>query len=149
MKSSQVQFAKVLDKLHTDFEKYMRIRIKEAGLPITRVRFGILYHIKETGELNQQALADWHNITPQAIHRYIKDLEQKKYIKRNIDTDDTRSYRVSLTSSGKKILTQSEQIITSAVKEFYSELTTKEIEGVTNILTKITSCTPACNHTLL
>lgn len=137
MKSPQIQLVTQLTYIQNEFERHMREHMASAGIKITRVRFGILYQIKETGSLNQQELADWNNITPQAVHRHMKFLQKQGYLTRTEHADDRRSYNITLTSSGKKLINDSEQILVMAVKDFFGDLSEKEVQTITKLLLKV------------
>ncbi|MFT7328027.1 MAG: DNA-binding MarR family transcriptional regulator [Crocinitomicaceae bacterium] len=136
MESSQIQLVTQMTFIQNEFERYMRKKMKNKNIEITRVRFGILHQINQTGSLHQQLLADWNNITPQAVHRHVKLLEESGYLKKKPGRD-ARSYEISLTPSGKKLISESEKILVTAVKEFFKNLSIQEVETITKLLSKV------------
>lgn len=69
----------------------------------------IQYHSFEKTTISY--LAKEFNLTKPTISDAIKVLEQKKLIKKNTSSLDTRSYSVQLTAAGKKIANDSESFI--------------------------------------
>jgi len=61
-------------------------------------------------------LAQEFNFTKPTISDAIKVLEQKKLIKKNIDSTDTRSYTIQLTVEGKKVVTETEDFANPLTK---------------------------------
>lgn len=137
MNSPEIQLVTQLTFIHNEFERYMRESMKSARLDITHVRFGILHQIKETGSLNQQALADWNNISPQAVHRHLRVLEEKGYLVKKDNKEDGRSHIILLTQSGESLITKSQQILVSAVKDFFKPLEEEEIFLIIKLLSKV------------
>lgn len=73
---------------------------------------------KQDRKVNINEITDRIHTLPQAISRNLKNLEEKKYIKRSVDPNDRRNIKVSITAEGENALKETEDSLddfTSAV----------------------------------
>ncbi|MCI5050923.1 MAG: MarR family winged helix-turn-helix transcriptional regulator [Candidatus Pacebacteria bacterium] len=132
--TKMVMFLGMIDK---DLERYVTNHVQGNGYPdMTRIRFAILRNIQMRGEVNQKMIAAMAGVTPQAIHRHIKFLEEKEYLKRKA-AKDARSQEIYLTARGEKTLSSAFILAKEAMEKYFKNISQKEIESIITILKKV------------
>ena len=135
--TTYIQLISSISFIHTKLEKYIESSIDNAGLDITKTRAMILSQIRFKGRVNQKTIADLNNISPQAVHRHINILEDKKYIIRRICKKDTREQNFILTNTGKVLIDKSQKVFIRSIKDFFKDLDEGEINTLIKILSKV------------
>jgi DNA-binding MarR family transcriptional regulator len=97
-----------LERLSQVFRILLWEQAKEKSLSPIQIQILIFIQYHSVANCTVSYLAKEFNITKPTISDAIKILEQKKLIKKNIDKEDSRSYTVQLTASGKKIVAETE-----------------------------------------
>jgi DNA-binding MarR family transcriptional regulator len=97
-----------IEKLSSVFRVLIWEQAKHLGLSPIQIQILIFlkYHSEQLATVSY--LAKEFSLTKPTISDAIKILELKKFIKKNNSKDDTRSYTIQLSASGKKIIDQSE-----------------------------------------
>lgn len=97
-----------LEKLSQVFRVLLWDKAKELSLSPIQIQILIFikYHSAEKSTISY--LAQEFNVTKPTISDAVKVLEQKKLVKKNVDSIDTRSYSLELSLQGKKIVTNTE-----------------------------------------
>ena len=76
------------------------------------------------------------NVSKQRITFIINSLKEKKYITLQIDDNDRRRIIIKLSKSGKKYIEKESELILNEIKKKLEKITVKELEQLTNILSK-------------
>ena len=97
-----------LERLSQVFRILLWNKAKEQNLSPIQIQLLIFIHHHSADKTTISYLAQEFNFTKPTISDAIKILEQKKLIKKNIDNADTRSYTIQLTSTGKKVVNETE-----------------------------------------
>ncbi len=91
---------------------------------IARGQFPYLIALYHKEGVSQQDLCDFYNFDKAAAVRAIKTLEEKGFVKKEIDLEDRRQYKIFLTEKGKEfksifldILRSSEELMKSGLSE--------------------------------
>lgn len=105
-----------LERLSQVFRILLWKKAKEHSLSPIQIQLLIFIQHHSADKTTISYLAQEFNFTKPTISDAIKVLEQKKIIKKLIDTTDTRSYTIELTAAGKKIV--------AGTEDFASPLTT-------------------------
>ncbi|MBQ7928804.1 MAG: MarR family transcriptional regulator [Methanobrevibacter sp.] len=80
-------------------------------LNINATQLHLLFEISHQCDINQDKIAERCNINKGAVARSIKKLEEKWLVKREIDENNRRQNKVSLTPLGEKTLKESVKIL--------------------------------------
>ncbi len=123
--------------VHSRLDQHIKNCIKKESLDITKVRAMILNQIQFKGFISQKTIAELNNLTPQAIHRHVKILEQKEYIIRKKSINDKREQNFLLTKTGKILVSKARKVFINAIKEFFSGLDKQERKTLTLLLSKV------------
>lgn len=118
-----------LERLSQVFRILLWEKAKEHSLSPIQIQLLIFIQHHSAEKTTISYLANEFNFTKPTISDAIKVLEQKKLIKKLIDSTDTRSYTIELTTLGKKIV--------------------KETENYTNPLTSIIAKTSEADKEIL
>lgn len=133
---NEFNIIKKMSFLINSFEREVLNRLDEKSIPITRIRFGILYQLSQEGSVEQKALAEWNSVTPQAVHRHIHWLVSHNYLKKQIHKKDGRKYDLIITTKGFRLMSECHTIITTVTQDFFSNLDKKERAQLDTLLDK-------------
>jgi DNA-binding MarR family transcriptional regulator len=97
-----------LERLSQVFRILLWERAKEHSLSPIQIQLLIFIQHHSADKTTVSYLAQEFNFTKPTISDAIKVLEQKNLIKKITDSNDTRSYTIQLTASGKKIVLETE-----------------------------------------
>jgi DNA-binding MarR family transcriptional regulator len=73
---------------------------------LTQAEFRCLRLFGTDESLNNKTIAERMNLSPSRLTRIIDGLVKKRYIRRNIDSNDRRNMRVNLSTKGKALVQQ-------------------------------------------
>ena len=73
---------------------------------LTQAEFRCLRLFGTDESLNNKTIAERMNLSPSRLTRIIDGLVKKRYIRRNIDSNDRRNMRVDLSTKGKALVQQ-------------------------------------------
>lgn len=85
-----------------NYSVYFNHHLEEFGINASQFHF--LYEISSQKEINQEQIASNCNFNKGAVARSIKKLEERGLIKREIDENNRRQNKITLTSEGERIL---------------------------------------------
>jgi DNA-binding MarR family transcriptional regulator len=83
------------------------------------------------------ALAEALIIPKPSVTVYVKRLEAAKFVKREIDGTDLRRYRLSLTSEGRKVMSNGLSLLAEAFGQRLSRLTATQQTELKSLLEKL------------
>ena len=85
-----------------NYSIYFNHHLEEFGINASQFHF--LYEISSQRVINQEQIASNCNFNKGAVARSIKKLEERGLIKREIDANNRRQNKISLTPEGERIL---------------------------------------------
>lgn len=100
-----------LERLSQVFRILLWNKAKEHRLSPIQIQLLIFIQHHSTDKATISYLAQEFNFTKPTISDAIKNLEQKKLIKKFTNNTDTRSYTIQLTIAGKKLVSETEDYI--------------------------------------
>ncbi|MBS1575264.1 MAG: winged helix-turn-helix transcriptional regulator [Bacteroidetes bacterium] len=110
-KSIDSKIAAGLERLSQVFRILLWEKAKEQSLSPIQIQLLIFIHNHSSEKTTISYMAQEFNLTKPTISDAVKVLEQKKLVKKNIDSNDTRSYTIQLTSNGKKAVSETENYV--------------------------------------
>lgn len=112
-----------IGKLITMISRGSQIYINKKLEPynINATQMHILFEIHYQKEINQEKIANLCNIDKGSITRSIKKLEDNKLIKREVDKNNRRQNKISLTPKGKKTVKKTLKILKKSEKELFEK----------------------------
>ncbi|MGJ4747695.1 MarR family winged helix-turn-helix transcriptional regulator [Leptospira sp. SA-E8] len=106
-------------------------------LDITPSHSGILRLLAHMDGLSQRELCEKLSILPSRLVLLIDQMEEKDLVVRDPDPNDRRSYSLSLTTKGKKIMGQLSGLAKEHNEEMCSGLNQEDRKNLAKILSKI------------
>ena len=102
MDATQIPVGKLLYMIGKGYSVYVNRNLEEFGINTTQLH--LLFEIAHESNINQEMIAARCNINKGAVTRSIRKLEEKGLVKREIDKNNRRQNRLSLTKDGEDIL---------------------------------------------
>ena len=97
----------------------------------------ILLTLFRNSGISQEELSDYLKIDKGSIAKSIKKLEDEAYIKRSIDSDDKRAYKIFLTQKALDIIPIVQEAIKSWEDIIVSDLSDSEKQMIEQLLYKM------------
>lgn len=107
--ASTIPVGKLLYMIGKGYNTYINHHLAEYGINTTQLHF--LFEISHKSDLNQEEIATRCNINKGAVARSIKKLEDKGLVVRQIDENNRRQNKISLTEEGEEILKKTMNIL--------------------------------------
>ncbi|MCR5273271.1 MAG: MarR family transcriptional regulator [Lachnospiraceae bacterium] len=121
---------------HKVFQE-MKNELKEYD--ITPIQYGVLKCIWQLGMTNPKEIADFHNIENSTMSGILERMEAKDLIKREIDDNDRRYIKITLTETSKAMEYGVNKVIDRVNEIALKDFTPEETETLKNMLRKITN----------
>ena len=102
MDATQIPVGKLLYMIGKGYSIYVNRNLEEYGINTTQLH--LLFEIAHESNINQEMIATRCNINKGAVARSIRKLEERGLVKREIDENNRRQNRLSLTKDGEDIL---------------------------------------------
>lgn len=125
--------SKSVGELRGAFAEYLK------GFDLIPPQKGIMTLLKAEGPLCQAFICKVLVINKATMVRFLDHLEELELINRSPSSEDRREKIVSLTKKGEKLIVKLEKKNAELEVEYFSDLTSKEIESLNKILLKIHS----------
>ncbi len=115
--------------------------VDEAGLSFAQYR--VLMHLffaeemGDRGELNPSEISDRQGVSRNTMSAFIRNLEEDGLVERRLDPKDRRRFNISLTDSGRDIVSQHTRDHLQTIDHCFSALTSDEQETLFNLLHKL------------
>ena len=102
MDATEIPVGKLLYMIGKGYSVYVNRNLEGFGINTTQLH--LLFEIAHESNINQEMIATRCNINKGAVARSIRKLEEKGLVKREIDKNNRRQNRLSLTKNGEDIL---------------------------------------------
>lgn len=102
MDATQIPVGKLLYMIGKGYSVYVNRNLEGFGINTTQLH--LLFEIAHESNINQEMIAARCNINKGAVARSIRKLEERGLVKREIDENNRRQNRLSLTKDGEDIL---------------------------------------------
>ena len=135
---------KLISMISRGHNIYLNHHLEDLNINATQLH--VLFEISHQCDLNQEKIASMCNINKGAVARSIKKLEDKKLVVRQIDENNRRQNKVSLTPKGEDTLKKSVKILNKWEDEVIKEKGYIEKELLQKILKEIAVKTMELNQ---
>lgn len=115
--------------------------VDEAGLSFAQYR--VLMHLffaeemGGRGKLNPSEISDRQGVSRNTMSSFIRNLEEDGLIERKLDPDDRRRFNISLTDSGRALVSQHTRNHLETIDHCFSALSAEEQETLFQLLQKL------------
>mgnify|MGYP000078088624 CR=1 FL=1 len=132
----------VIESTIKDYRKFAQRNISEQLEDITIDQGLVLLFLNEHPDLSQKEIAKLVFKDTASMTRMINTMVQKKHLKRSMNTEDRRRYKIEITTKGKGLLKTLPPIINHNRNTSLKGITKNELKQLEIILNKIrTNCT--------
>lgn len=120
-------------------KKLLKIEPQDVGpsFNLSRIQIGILAILNDANGLPISEIANKLLIPKPQMTRLINNLVKSGMTERQPNLQDRRVVKIVLTPNGKTTLTQCEEILKNNIRKRLSYLTEKELEELSQVLTKL------------
>ena len=122
--ASILPLGKLISMISRGHLLYLNHKLKD--LDINSTQFHLLFEISLQCDINQERIATRCSINKSAVARAMKKLEEKNLIKREIDSNNRRQNKVSLTSEGERVLAESINFFNNWENEVFKDYSDDE-----------------------
>ena len=127
-----------IDKAIRTYRQYAQRELKKAGFTITIDQWLIIKHILEYPDISQQKLGEKVFKDNASVTRIINLLVKANYLNREISNSDRRRTELSVTSKGKKTISEVRKIILKNRSNALNGISKTNIENMKITLQTIT-----------
>lgn len=110
---------------------------KEIGKDLSPALLAVLHIVSRLQPVSSVELAKEMHITKGAVAQFVDALYQHEFIKREVDTNDRRITRISLTKKGKSIIQKLDQARSKFITQVTHSLSDDELQHTIAISHKI------------
>lgn len=129
-----------LDRISQVFKTLLLEKSKDYGLSPIQIQILIFIHYHSEDKATVSYLSQEFNLSKPTISETIRILEQKQYIHKITDQNDSRSYTVQITESGKNMVRQTEDFthpFTGIIANVGADEKLILWENITNIIAQL------------
>ncbi len=102
---------------------------------VTLSQFIVLNFVNDNpNDLSSAQLSRRFNMTPQSMNEVVTTLQRKELMDKNVDANNKRILRISLTEKGKDILKQCNETIDAVEKELFGELSDTDLQTLRGLI---------------
>ena len=116
--ASTLSISKLITMIARGNTIYLNHHLEDLGINASQLH--LLFEISHQKNVNQEKIASRCNINKGAVARSIKKLEEMNLVKREIDDENRRQNKVSLTPKGEKTLNDSADLLDKWEDEVFS-----------------------------
>ena len=142
--ASQIPVVKLIALIARGQSIYLNHHLMELGISSTH--FHLLFEIANESDINQEKISKRCNINKGAVARAVKKLEDRGLVKREVDENNRRQNKLSLTPEGEEILEKSTVILNKWENEVILEKGYVEKELLQKVLKEIAVKTMELNE---
>lgn len=117
--TTEIPIGKLISIISKGQKIFINRNLNEFGINSTQLY--LLFEISHQSDINQEKIASRCNINKGAVARSIKKLEDNELVIREIDSENRRQNKVSLTSKGRDVLNKSNIILNEWEDEIFGD----------------------------
>jgi DNA-binding MarR family transcriptional regulator len=114
--------------------KLLTATLAESEAELRFLHFDIMRVLKDEGTLHPSKIGEKLIIAKAQMTHLIDKLVEVGYVKREMGSADRRTFNITITDAGKRVLDEQDNMVINAVREVMSELSEKELEALASSL---------------
>lgn len=126
----------LIRRLHQLSTQLFLQRVTKAGFDLTSVQFAALDALRHRPGTDQAGLAEAISKDRATVGAVADRLEQKGLVRRDVNAQDKRAWKLSLTAKGEEVLSAASPIVESIQKEILPGLNEAEYQQFIALATK-------------
>ncbi len=128
-----------IEKTIKTYRKFSKQNFLKVVDDITVDQKLILQYLNDYPELSQKEIAELVFKDNASLTRMIDLMVNKKFLKRSMNNEDRRRYKIEITPKGKEVLNKLEPVIKENREKAFSGITEEELVQLNTTLNKILS----------
>jgi len=117
--------------------KVVKTTFADTDLDIKLLHFEIMWVLKEKGTLHPAKIGEKLLIAKAQMTHLIDKLVELDFVKREMGADDRRTFNITITDKGRRMLEEQDNLVVNAMQENMSSLSDKELESLANSLRQL------------
>jgi DNA-binding MarR family transcriptional regulator len=109
----------------------------DADVDLKLLHFEIMHVLKDEGTMHPAKIGEKLLIAKAQMTHLIDKLVELDFVKREIDSVDRRTFNITLTEKGKRVLDEQDNLVFCAISDIMASLPEKELESLSNALRSI------------
>lgn len=146
-KSSDIQLGSLISMIHRSYTVYINNSIEDLDINASQIPF--LFHIQKHSNISQEELSYNFNIDKGAVARALRKMEDQNIIQREIDDENRRRYKLSLTKKGELISKKIIKIIDIWENRIYDKISYLSKEELHELLKQIAIESMECSDEII
>ena len=111
--------------------------LADSNVDIKLLHFEIMHVLKEKGMLHPAKIGEKLLLAKAQMTHLIDKLVEMDFVKREMGSDDRRTFNITLTDKGHEVLEEQDNLVMNAMQENMSSLSDKELEALSSSLRKL------------
>jgi DNA-binding MarR family transcriptional regulator len=114
--------------------KVVRTTLADTNVDIKSLHFEIMHLLKDEGMLHPVKIGEKLVIAKAQMTHLIDKLVELGFVKREMGSDDRRTFNLTLTEEGRKMLDEQDALVVNAVEDNMASLSNEELETLSTSL---------------
>jgi len=114
--------------------KLLSATLAESEAELRFLHFDIMRILKDEGTMHPSKIGEKLIVAKAQMTHLIDKLVELGYVKREMGSSDRRTFNITITDTGRKVLDEQDTLVINAVSEVMSELSEKELESLSSAL---------------
>lgn len=131
------QFGFILARCHYLVRKRLLARLKENGYPVANEEIVVLARLYEEDGLSQTEISERTVKNKATVTRLLEAMIRKGMVRKKVDKQDARKYRVYLTARGTKIMETFLPMVFEFMESMTQDIPRRDMETTTATMKKI------------
>lgn len=110
--------------------KLLMATLAESEAELRFLHFDIMRLLKDEGTMHPSKIGDKLIIAKAQMTHLIDKLVELGYVKREMGSSDRRTFNITVTDAGRKVLDEQDNLVVNAVSEVMTELSEQELESL-------------------
>jgi len=109
----------------------------DADVDLKLLHFEIMHTLKDEGTMHPAKIGEKLLIAKAQMTHLIDKLVELDFVKRELDSVDRRTFNITLTEKGKRVLDEQDNLVFCAISDIMASLPETELESLSNALRSI------------
>ena len=117
--------------------KLLMTALVDADGDLKLLHFEIMHALKDEGTMHPAKIGEKLLIAKAQMTHLIDKLVELDFVKREMDSVDRRTFNITLTEKGKRVLDEQDNLVFCAISDIMASLPETELESLSNALRSI------------
>ena len=117
--------------------KLLMTKLADVEVDLKLLHFEIMRVLKDEGTMHPAKIGEKLLIAKAQMTHLIDKLVELDFVKRELDSVDRRTFNITLTEKGKRVLDEQDNLVFCAISDIMASLPETELESLSNALRSI------------